>query len=290
MVNLPTHTPSGHSTGTLPSGDVTLFYRRFGKPGATPLVIVHGLSYFSYDWIDIATALAHDREVVALDLRGFGESTWSPSGDYGLRTFAQDIQALLDHLGWQQAILVGHSMGGRICLCTAAWFPERVAALVCVDFAPDVAAAGRANVARRIGNQPDRFESVDHALAYHGYPIDLSLDAPMRRRFTQFLKPVDDGFVLKRDLHFRNGFRETLATGKSQPINVDLWALLAGLEIQVLFLRGTTSDMFAPETLEKVRAANPRVRAEELEGSHDLAGDNPEGLTEAVQQFIRTPV
>jgi pimeloyl-ACP methyl ester carboxylesterase len=44
-------TVAKHRTGTVTSGDVELFYRAFGRPGATPILIVHGLSFFSYDWI-----------------------------------------------------------------------------------------------------------------------------------------------------------------------------------------------------------------------------------------------
>ncbi len=74
-------------------------------------MIVHGLSYFSYDWIDLAMELATDRQIVAMDMRGFGDSGWSK--DYSVPAFAGDIVALLDHLGWEKAILIGHSMGGR---------------------------------------------------------------------------------------------------------------------------------------------------------------------------------
>ena len=47
------------------SGDVEIAFRRFGAPGRTPILIAHGLSYFSYDWIGPASRLAADREVVA---------------------------------------------------------------------------------------------------------------------------------------------------------------------------------------------------------------------------------
>ena len=83
--------PSAHRNGTCPSGDVTLFYRRFGAPGRTPILIVHGLSYFSYDWIGVASELAGEREVVAMDMRGFGDSTCSPSRDYSVPTMAGEL-------------------------------------------------------------------------------------------------------------------------------------------------------------------------------------------------------
>jgi esterase len=75
------------------------------------VLIVHGLSFFSWDWIGPAARLASDRQVATMDMRGFGDSDWP--GDYSLAAHAADIVAVLDHLGWQKAILIGHSMGGR---------------------------------------------------------------------------------------------------------------------------------------------------------------------------------
>jgi pimeloyl-ACP methyl ester carboxylesterase len=283
-----------HQTGFAQAGDLRIFYRHFASRTARtaagiagdPLLILHGLSYFSYDWIPVASALAEERDVVAIDLRGFGESDRSAVRDYGMRSFAADVVAVLDHLGWPRAVLAGHSMGGRIALCTAAWYPDRVSALVCLDFAPDVAAEGRRNVALRIGNQPDAFASVDHALHYHGYDPALPADAPLRQRFEAFLEPVAGEYRLKRDLHFRDTFRETLATGQPPAAGIDPWALLAELAMPLLFVRGRTSDMFAADTLPKLVAANPRVTTAEIDGSHDLPGDNPEGVVAVVRRFL----
>ncbi len=85
-------------TAKFSSGDVEIFYRLFGKSGETPIVIVHGLSYFSYDWIPMAAVLASDRQVAAMDMRGFGDS--GSAQDYSVPAFARDIIALLDHRGW----------------------------------------------------------------------------------------------------------------------------------------------------------------------------------------------
>src|SRR5436190_19373560 len=100
-------------SGRVHSGDVSIHFRRLGNKGETPILIVHGLSYFSYDWLGVAQALAAEREVIAMDMRGFGDSDWSPARDYSVPTMAQDIVNLLDHAGWKRAILMGHSMGGR---------------------------------------------------------------------------------------------------------------------------------------------------------------------------------
>jgi pimeloyl-ACP methyl ester carboxylesterase len=273
------------ATGTVGSGDVEIFYRRFGQHGRTPMLIVHGLSYFSYDWIEPASKLATDREVVAIDMRGFGNSTWSPARDYKLETLSADVVNLLDAFGWRQAVLFGHSFGGRVCLATAGWRPERVAALVLVDFAPDIAAAGRRHTAERIGRQPDVFASVDEALAYHGHE-NVSAQSPLRARYEAFLKPVAGGYQLRRDLSFRDNFKKALDTGQSAPVPAYLWPMLSEMKIPALVIRGTRSDMLDAPTLEKARQANPRVTGVELAGSHDLARDNPDGLAKAVREFL----
>jgi pimeloyl-ACP methyl ester carboxylesterase len=162
--------------------------------------------------------------------------------------------------------------------------------LILVDFAPDLAPPGRRHVAERIGGQPDVFASVDEALAYHGHNA-VAADAPVRKRYEAFLRRTDAGFVLRRDLAFRDNFKRALESGQSAPVPAFLWPMLAQLSIPTLVIRATQSDMFAPETLVKVRDANPRLTTIELAGSHDLAGDNPDGLVAAVQQFLeREPV
>ncbi|MDP2410032.1 MAG: alpha/beta hydrolase [Pseudolabrys sp.] len=272
-------------TGRVVSGDVDIFYRKFGKPGRTPVLIVHGLSFFSYDWIGVAARLAADREVAAIDMRGFGQSGWSPGRDYKLETLSKDVIAVLDALGWDKAVLMGHSFGGRVCLATAGWNRERASALVCVDFAPDLAPQGRRHVAERIGRQPDVFASVDDAMAYHG---ETAGDAPRRQRWQEFLRKENRGFVLRRDLHYRDNFKRALEAGQSAPVPAFLWPMLADMTIPALLIRATESDMFDAATLQKALALNPRLKGIELPGSHDLAGDNPEGLADAVTRFLAT--
>jgi pimeloyl-ACP methyl ester carboxylesterase len=269
-------------TGRVKSGDVEIFYRKFGKPGRAPVIIVHGLSFFSYDWTGVASQIARNREVTAIDMRGFGESGWSPTRNYKLETLSQDVINVLDALGWDKAVLMGHSFGGRVCLATAGWHPERAAALVCVDFAPDLAAVGRKHVAERIGRQREIFASVDEAMTYHD---DDPANAARRERWQAFLKKTDSGYVLKRDLHYRDNFKRAL-DGNPSPAPQFLWPMLGEMTVPTLVIRGSNSDMFAAETMDKVRATNPRATMAELAGSHDLAGDNPDGLARTVSGFL----
>jgi len=274
---------SGEVTGRIRSGDVSIFYRTFGKPGRTPVLIVHGLSFSSYDWIKPASLIARDREVAAIDMRGFGDSDWSAARDYKLDTLSNDVIAVLDAFGWRQAVLMGHSFGGRVVLATAGWKPERAAGLICVDFAPDLAPAGRRHVAERIGRQPDVFITIEEAMAYHH---DDAGDPARRARWQAFLKKTDKGYALKRDVHYRDNFKRALEDGKSAPVPEFLWPMLAEMKIPTLLIRASGSDMFEAATLAKAKTLNPRLTGIELAGSHDLAGDNPEGLAATVSGFL----
>ena len=274
---------AGPGTGRVRSGDVEIFYRRFGHPGATPVAIQHGLSFFSYDWIGTAEALAADREVVALDMRGFGDSDFSPSRDYSLKAFAGDTIALADHLGWREFALVGHSMGGRNAAFCAAEHPGRVKALVLVDYSPENAPAGSKRVRTQVAGTPDTFESIDAAMRYFAKDPDEQAD---RARYEAYLRKVDGGYAIKRDPHFRDQFRRILETGEHPKLGVDMWQVLGRLQCPTLVLRGTRSDMFAPETAAKVRAANARIALVEIDAGHNVAADNREGFLAAVRPFL----
>ena len=279
---------SQHETGTARCGTVDIFYRRFGKPGRTPLVIVHGASYFSYDWIDVAAAIATDREVVAMDMRGFGDSSWSPAKDYSVATMGGDIAALATHLGWDKFIPVGHSMGGRGVAWCAANHPSRVAAAVLVDYSPDNAPAGARRTAERVGRQPDVFASVEAAMQYHGVDPATESGKAKRARYEAFLRPTAGGLQLKRDLHFRDQFKHTLETGEKAKLGIDMWQVLRDVTCPTLVVRGAQSDMFAPETVPKMMEANTRFEVVSIEGGHHVAGDNPAGFVAAVRAFLAT--
>jgi pimeloyl-ACP methyl ester carboxylesterase len=264
------------------SGDVAIHYRRLGENrGQSPILIVHGLSYFSYDWLGVGASLGREREVILMDMRGFGDSDWSPARDYSVPAMAQDIVAVLDHAGWKRAVLVGHSMGARSTICAAAKHPQRAAALALIDYSPENAPAGSKRTATMVAGVPDRFASIEEAMAY--------FKSKDRARFEAYLKPVDGGFALKRDPHFREQFRKLLETGERPKLGVDMWQLLGEVRCPILSMRGTRSDMYAPETVAKMRAANPRLQVAEVDAGHNVAGDNPEGFLNAIRAFLKEP-
>ncbi len=275
-----------HDSGRVRSGDVELHYRRFGRAGKTPIFIAHGLSYFSYDWIDVGNALSTDRMVVAADTRGFGDSDWSPSKDYSVPTLANDIITILDALNWREAIVIGHSMSGRATSLAAANRPDRVTGLALIDYTPENAPAGSKRVTDSVAGQPDVFESVDDGMRYFGIDPTTPQGEAKRARFEAYLKPVPGGVQLKRDLFFRDQFRRVRDQGERPKLGVDMWQVIGRIRCPILSVRGTRSDMYAVETADKMKAANSRLRVVEVDAGHNIAVENHAGFLAAINPFI----
>jgi esterase len=274
-----------HRTGWVKSGDVEIHYRAFGEKGKTPIVILHGSSYYdSRDWIEVAAKLATDREVVAFDHRGFGESTWSASKDYSLDAFLGDILAISDHFGWGKPIVMGHSMSGRLVIFFAANFPDHLSKLIIVDSAFGKGNPGSTNIS--FGNPPMMFATVDEAMAKfagRANPPRYSLD---RERCEHALKKTDDGYMLKRDPDYVN--TQSQAPGAKPPklADLDMWEELHKVQCPVLFIRGKRSDRQKPETVERVDREFPDATVAWIDSQHDVAYQAPDELVAAVRGFI----
>lgn len=119
----------GHGEGP-GVGGVRLHYIRQGQGDA--VVLLHGWPGFWYDWRRLIPRLAGQADVIAPDLRGFGRSDipdLPPEEGYNPVVMAGDVLALLDHLGIDRAVVVGHDIGATVAQAMARGVPERVRAL-----------------------------------------------------------------------------------------------------------------------------------------------------------------
>ncbi|UTW14164.1 alpha/beta fold hydrolase [Marinobacterium rhizophilum] len=99
-----------------------------------PLLILHGLFGSLDNWGSQAKALADDYRVISIDLRNHGRSPHDNEMSYA--AMAQDLVELMDNLGIDSALVLGHSMGGKAAMQLALTAPERVSKLIVVDIAP----------------------------------------------------------------------------------------------------------------------------------------------------------
>ncbi|MDG4864814.1 alpha/beta fold hydrolase [Streptomyces sp. T-3] len=116
---------------------ITIGYDDKGPTDGTPLVLVHGHPFDRSMWAPQLAAFSGEFRVIAPDLRGFGESGLGEGRDRVLlSTFAEDLAALLDHLGVRDFVLGGLSMGGQIVMECYRQFGDRIRGLVLADTFP----------------------------------------------------------------------------------------------------------------------------------------------------------
>ena len=122
--------PASHS---FISQRLKLRYVDWGNPDAPPLILLHGGRDHSRSWDWTAQALRDKWHVIAPDLRGHGDSDWSPDGDYGSLANLYDLAQLIHQLRLAPVTIVAHSYGGNIALRYAGTFPENVRKLVAIE-------------------------------------------------------------------------------------------------------------------------------------------------------------
>ena len=126
-----------------------------------PVILVHGFGNEAHIWDDFAPAIAETYRVLAMDLRGHGDSDWDAEGRYDYPDHQRDLEAVISKLGFDRVVLVGHSLGGRVCIRYAGDHIDQVAGLVIVDSAPELDPRGIVRISQDVEDHRDpSFESV----------------------------------------------------------------------------------------------------------------------------------
>lgn len=257
---------------------------RRGDPGGGLVLCVHGLSGNLRGFDRIAGALAEaGRDVVALDLRGRGQSEVTPPGTYGVPAHARDVLEVAEQLGEERFDLVGWSMGGLIGVQVAALAPDRLRRLVIVDHAGAmdaraVDAIGR-GLARldAVASSPEDYVSAIRSIGVID-PWSELWDAVYRYELGQ----ADGGWSSTTD---RAACEEDLDVDAVQRIQ----ALWSALTMPTLLVRATAplnGGFIVPEeTLAALRSAVPHVEVAEVPSNHFTVMDDP-AAADAVAGFL----
>ena len=143
----------------------------YGDPGERPVLLLHGGGQTRHAWGETAAALADaGHHAVALDLRGHGDSSWDPGGEYGPDALARDVTSIAKHFPMRPA-MVGASLGGLAILLAQGESPDPPAsAVVLVDIAPRVEPEGVERILGFMRAHPDGFATLEEAAdAVAGY-------------------------------------------------------------------------------------------------------------------------
>ena len=122
--------PSGFQTKTIPANGTQIYVRVGGQGPA--VILIHGFGDTGDMWVKLATDLAHDHTVVVPDLRGMGLSG-KPDNGYDKWTQAADMRAVLQALGFEKAVVIGHDIGTMVAFAYAALYRDITEKLVVMD-------------------------------------------------------------------------------------------------------------------------------------------------------------
>jgi pimeloyl-ACP methyl ester carboxylesterase len=171
------HMP-GPTSHTYFSQRLRLHYVDWGNAGRPPLIMLHGGRDHCRNWDWTAAALRDDYHVIAPDLRGHGDSQWSPDGNYAMTGYVYDLAQLVHQQRLAPVTILAHSLGGHIALRYAGIYPEAVTKLAVIEGlgppASFFAEQGRKNIAERMdawireqralsGRLPRRYASIEDA-------------------------------------------------------------------------------------------------------------------------------
>ncbi len=237
-------------------------YQTLGNLRGTKLVFLHGLLGSAANWRKVTSALEADYHILVFDQRGHGQS-FQPETGYSPENYADDLEKILDELGWERVLLVGHSMGGRNALNFASRWPQRVKALVIEDIGPDAAEEGMARIEKLLSLVPTPFPTRPAAKKFllEEYPklIPWNSDpATLAQFFYSNITETDDG---KADWRFsKPGVLESLHAGRTK----ERWDELRALKMPTLVIRGARSKDLSRAVYERMLKENPRLRGVEI--------------------------
>jgi pimeloyl-ACP methyl ester carboxylesterase len=116
---------------TFTNNSMAISYLQWSDRGM-PLLLLHGMADHALVWSSLGDYLSSNYQVIAPDLRGHGESG-KPATGYHFQDYIGDLRALINHLGWTQAHILGHSWSAKIAAIWATQQPEVFKSLILVD-------------------------------------------------------------------------------------------------------------------------------------------------------------
>jgi pimeloyl-ACP methyl ester carboxylesterase len=255
---------------------VKLHYLEWGDATNPPLLLLHGGAAHAHWWDHIAPVLARTHWVLALDLRGHGDSSWSIPPSYEVEDYVADLEAIVTTLGLAPVVVLGHSLGGFIALTYAIIHPEAVRTLVVVDIG---ARLGGSRYMRLLRSLPPPVYHNEAELFRRFRPLPTETRAtPDRLRHIarhSVMSQGDGRLQLKGD-------RAALVRA---PQNIS--SLLSKLSCPILFVRGQDSRSLSAAALTELVQCCPQACGTEIPAAgHHVFLDNAPAFLKAVCRFL----
>ena len=227
----------------------------------TTVICIPGLTRNSADFSALCEHLEGRVRVIAIDLRGRGESAYdSDPENYQLSVYVQDIIQLIDSLQLHSVILVGTSLGGLCSLALAGLKVEQIKGLVINDIGPEIELAGLQRIKDYVVNDTpiDSWDNaVDRTRQLHSHAFPTFNDEDWLSFTRNIYRSNDEG---KPELNYDPAIASAMTTRDKEPEIVDPWDAYKLIpKIPMLLIRGALSDILSTSCVEKMRTIHPHM-------------------------------
>jgi esterase len=260
------------------SGGLRIHYVDWGNASAPPFVMLHGIDRVARTFDHVIPHFAGRYHVIAMDLRGHGDSGWDPEGRYLVEDHLGDLEALVRALGLRGVTLWGNSTGGRVVQLFAGRHPDLVAAVIAEDVGPERPRSIADAYARRVKQEENGWSGPEELRAQMRSAAQPLPDRVLEPYIRFGTKRRDDGrLVWKRDPNLVKGFVET-----------ELWRDVRAIRSPILYVLGGRSTIVPAATQEELKKALPHVRIVTMPGlGHYPSDEQPEEFVQIVDEFLK---
>ncbi len=249
---------------------VTLDYVAQGDPSGVPVIFMHGLSDSWRSYAPILPRLPDSIKAFAFSLRGHGDSD-RPDEGYGVEDFGGDLEAFMDALRINEAVIVGHSGSSPVAQRFAIDHPERIFGLVLVGAFADMT------------TDPAIRQFWETGVSRLEDPVDEGFV----RDFQASVKPIPPAFfetVIEESLKLpARVWKEVVSATMRDKVFDEVHKIT----VPTLIFWADADDFISRESQEELREAIPEARLVTYEDTgHNLHWEEPERFASDLAEFV----
>lgn len=254
-----------------------IHYLDWGNEGKPAFIMLHGIGRVAHSFDHLAPRFKNDYHVMAIDMRGHGDSAWSPEGAYIVEDYVKDLEAIVEQLNLRGIVLLGNSTGGRVVQVYAGMHPERVSRLISEDVGPERTNEIASAFTRQVQQEANGWASEDELVASLKRNGGKTSDDLLRTYAHFGTKKREDGrIVWKRDPNLAKGFVPT-----------ELWRFVREIKSPTIYILGGSSRIVPPETQKQLKETLPNCQIVVMPGlGHYPDQEEPEEFVRIVQAFL----
>ena len=262
------------------AGGIEINYELSGE--GDPLVLIHGFSDNLNMWFNQVPAFSRQYKVLTYDVRGHGK-TEMREDRFSMKIFADDLRALLEALGIENACLLGYSMGGRIGLQFALEHPEMTTGLVFAN--SGVMGSDVELTAEQIAEMVERRKQM--VALFETGDIEAIADGMAERSFSPGMRERDPAVFQRYErIKLQNDPRHYLAIMQAMVEAVTNPPDLTQLGCPALIIAGEQDAFMAVNEARSMERAIDDVTVTILPTGHAAAIEAPRAFNQAVLDFM----